>query len=322
MADREPPHFVIGGGPNQLKQAHGAERPTTARDVMSQKLSHLQLTTKLVEATTTDSIIDGFQLLIDNKILSIPLYSVSKQHYVGFLDIIDVVHHFLNVLNEKDVKEGYDSFKKRFAGVTCGEVSDLSGRNPYKATDTSGTLQAAVNLICHWKAHRVPLVDISGSLQHVFSQSYIAKALSKYIQLFPFVNKTITELNLGFKDNIITVLDNSIVKDALELMRKSDISGVGVVDAQNHLVGVLSVSDLREIGYDKDIFVKLYLSVSDFLKLIGQTRLVTVDAKTTVGRVAQIFITTGVHRIFILKEGKPVGIIALFDFIKLFDNFI
>jgi CBS domain-containing protein len=321
MTDREPPHFVIGGGFNQLKQA-GPDRPTTARDVMSQKLSHLQPTTRLVEAKTTDSIIDGFQLLIDNKILSIPLYSVNKQQYVGFLDIIDVVHHFLNVLNEDDLKEGYESFKKRFSGVTCGEASDLSGRNPYKATDTSGTLQAAVNLICHWNAHRVPLVDISGSLQHIFSQSYIAKALSKYIQLFPFVNKTITELNLGFKDNIITVRDNSIVKDAFELMRKSDISGVGVVDENHHLVGVLSVSDLREIGYDKDIFAKLCLKISDFLHLIGQTRLVTVDPNTTAGRVAQIFITTGVHRIFILKEGKPVGIIALFDFIKLFDNFI
>jgi len=322
MTDREVPHIVFGGGAIPFSAAAPPIRPQTAREIMVQRLSTLQPAHKLIEAYTNDPLLHGFQLLIDNKILSVPLYSIEKQRYVGFLDIIDIVHHFLNVLNEEDVKEGYDSFKNRFSDVTCGGVSDLSGRNPYKATDTAGTLQAAVNLICHWKVHRVPLVDIDGTLQHVFSQSYLVRNLSKYSQLFPFVDKTVGELALGYKDHIITIPKSTIVKEAFEIIRNSDISGVGVLDKEGKLIGVFSVSDLRLIGYNADIFEKLYLKVSKFLKLIGQNRLVVVDPSTTVGRIAQIFITTGVHRVFVINEGKPIGVISLLDFIQLFDNFI
>jgi len=171
------------------------------------------------------------------------------------------------------------------------------------------------------EVHRVPLVDYSGSLQHIFSQSYIVKILSKYIQLFPFVNKTVGELSFGYKD-IITVYQNSTVKQAFELIRDYGISGVGVIDNIGKLCGCLSVSDLRLIGYSGDMFDKFYMKVSKFLKLIGQTRLITVDNTVTVGRVAQIFISTGVHRIFVLDgNDKPIGVISLYDFIMLFDNF-
>jgi len=323
MTDRDLPNIVFGGGPSQFQIIPTPLwRPESAKDIMNQRLSVIQPTHSLFQARTDDPMLYGFQLLIDNKILSIPLYSINKQRYMGFLDIVDIVHHLLNTLNEGDVKTGYDNFKERFSNVTCGDVSDLSDRNPYKATDTSGTLQAAVNLICHWKVHRVPLVDINGTLQHIFSQSYLVKVLSKFIQLFPFVNKTVADLALGIKEHVITVPKSSLVKDAFEVMRDKNISGVGVLDKTGKLVGVLSVSDLRLIGYNADIFDKLYLKVSKFLKLIGQNRLVVIDATATVGRIAQIFITTGVHRIFVVTDGRPVGVISLYDFILLFDNFV
>jgi len=321
MTDRDVPHYVFGGGQSLFHSPPDMTRPVTAKDVMHQKLSALQPRNRLIQATTTDPLLYGFQLLIDNKILSLPLYSIEKQSYIGFLDVVDIVHHVLNIINEDEIKTGYKGYKDRISSIKCGYISNLSKRNAYKAADTNGTVQAAVDLICHWKVHRVPLVDYSGSLQHIFSQSYIVKILSKYIQLFPFVNKTVGELSFGYKE-IITVYQNSTVKQAFELIRDYGISGVGVIDNIGKLCGCLSVSDLRLIGYSGDMFDKFYMKVSKFLKLIGQTRLITVDNTVTVGRVAQIFISTGVHRIFVLDgNDKPIGVISLYDFIMLFDNF-
>jgi len=68
--------------------------------------------------------------------------------------------------------------------------------------------------------------------------------------------------------------------------------------------------------------INFILKIQKFIKLIGQNHLITVDPLTTVGRVAQIFITTNVHRIFVIDGNeKPIGVISLHDFIMLFDNF-
>jgi hypothetical protein len=52
---------------------------------MYQKLSLLQPKNRLIQATTNDHLLHGFQLLIDNKILSLPLYSIEKQSYIETL---------------------------------------------------------------------------------------------------------------------------------------------------------------------------------------------------------------------------------------------
>jgi len=230
-----------------------------------------------------------------------------------------VVYYFLDTLGESEVTAGFENFQKKFSSVTCADVGDLSGRNPYKAIDSSASLQSAIHLICHWKVHRVPLVDITGTLQHIFSQSHLVKHLAKFIQLFPFVSETVSSLHLGYKDTIISVSANSLVKDAFSVMRDNNVSGVGVLDDYGHLTGTLSVSDLRHIGYSAELFHKCFLKVTEFLQQTSQN-LVIVHPSATVGRVAQIFSTTRVHRIFVVEDNKPIGVISLFDFIKLFDS--
>jgi len=230
-----------------------------------------------------------------------------------------VLHHFLDALDETEVLAGFDTYQNILSSVTCGDVSDLSGHNPYKAIDSSAPLQSAIHLVCTWKVHRVPLVDINGNLQHVVSQSYLVKYLAKFVQLFPFVGQTVSDLKLGYKDKVISVTASSLVKDAFNVMRDNNVSGVGVVDDSNNLVGALSVSDLRSIGYTEELFPKCYLRVSEFLRITGQ-HLVKVLPSDTVGRVAQIFSTTDVHRIFVaVEDNKPIGVISLYDFIQLFD---
>uniref|UniRef100_A0A6B2LB69 CBS domain-containing protein n=1 Tax=Arcella intermedia TaxID=1963864 RepID=A0A6B2LB69_9EUKA len=297
-----------------------ASRPQSPSQLLQQKVSSLQPTHKLVQAKTTDSVLEGFQQLIDNKVLSIPLYSVQKQRYIGFLDILDILHHFLQTLSPANPQQGFQAFQEKFAGVSCEEVSDLSGANPFKSIDVAAPVQSAISLLCNWKVRRVPLVDIDGSLQHVLSQSFIVRYLARYVQLFPFVDSTVGSLKLGHKEELYTISEDALVKDAFSLMRDHNISGVGVTDTHGNLVGTMSVTDLKHIGYSQEIFSKCFLKISQFLGQAGKKNLVVVDSEATVGRVAQIFSTTGLHRIFVVEGSKPIGVISLFDFLQLFDT--
>lgn len=66
---------------------------------------------RVIDVNATDSVLVGFQRLIENKILSLPIFDVRRNKYIGFLDIVDIVHHFLDSLTETEVGQGFDSFK-------------------------------------------------------------------------------------------------------------------------------------------------------------------------------------------------------------------
>lgn len=67
------------------------------------------------------------QLLIDNKILSAPVLNKKTHKWVGFVDIIDLVHHALNVLNvSKADLDGADFDQlfasDKFSNPSCGSI--------------------------------------------------------------------------------------------------------------------------------------------------------------------------------------------------------
>jgi len=113
--------------------------------------------------------------------------------------------------------------------------------------DSVASLRAVIDLIVHYKVHRIPIVDSDGELQSVLSQSQVAQYLVQYMDLFDWTKKTVDELKLGYRQ-VVVVPNNMVTKDAFKVMRDTGVSGVGVVDGNQKLVGVLSTSDLRYVG--------------------------------------------------------------------------
>ena len=56
----------------------------------------------IVEISSTLSISDGFQVLLDNNILSAPVYDSAEKVYVGFLDLRDLVSWAVFLFDEQE----------------------------------------------------------------------------------------------------------------------------------------------------------------------------------------------------------------------------
>lgn len=298
----------------------------TARDVLDNtKVKDIMVGfSRVIDVNSTDSVLVAFQRLTENKILSLPIFDERRNKYIGFLDIVDVVHHFLDALTETEVGQGFASFKSRFAKVQCKDIADLSGRDPYQPIDESAPLGAVISLISEWDVHRVPIIDAGGELVSLLSQSRVTAYLSQHLMKFDVSKKTVGELKLGLR-NVISVKESDLTVSAFNAMRKNRISGVGVVNADGVLVGVLSVTDLRSVGYDDQLFKRLYTPVSEFLKLAHSQNaqkprgVITVNLENTVGDVFTLFGKYGIHRLYVVDAAnKPIGVISLGDLLKLF----
>jgi len=289
---------------------------------MASSLVHNQ---RLIKGNAKDPVVTGFRMLIDNKILSIPIYDVEKHAYVGFMDIIDVVHHFLAVLSKDEVKGGFSAWQKKFSSVLNKEIIDFSKRNPWMGVDSAASVQAVIDLLIHYKVHRIPIIDSSGELVMVLSQSRVVQYLIQYIDLFDWASKTVGHFSLGYRQ-VVVVPSTMVTKEAFGVMSDSGVSGVGVVNTAQRLVGVLYTSDLRHIDYSENMFERLYLTVQDFLTIVRSTQpempaVVVATPSTTVANVGALFMKYKVHRVFVVESEntmKLLGVISLHDFLVLF----
>lgn len=124
-----------------------------------------------------------------------------------------------------------------------------------------------MELMAKNKVHRVPIVDSSGSLSTIITQSHVVKILSDNIDIFPFSMKKLKELGLGTK-NVYSVSENEPAIEAFKIIQSQKISAVAVVDANGTLIGNISASDLGVRIYTLKFLQTLILLLKHFRKLV------------------------------------------------------
>jgi len=264
---------VIGGRKEDVEIIAKSERvtPKNAKEFLQQiKVFNLfpENRTKIIFVEKDDPLSTAFKLLIDNKILSVPVYNPKRDQFMGFLDMLDIVTHaFASVKGLK----GYnlDELLKNpsFINSKCGDVASISGRNPFYTVDENAPLLVAMELMAKNKVHRVPIVDSSGSLSTIITQSHVVKILSDNIDIFPFSMKKLKELGLGTK-NVYSVSENEPAIEAFKIIQSQKISAVAVVDANGTLIGNISASDLGVRIYTLKFLQTLILLLKHFRKLV------------------------------------------------------
>eukprot|EP00456_Euglypha_rotunda_P071335 TRINITY_DN6367_c0_g1_i4.p1 TRINITY_DN6367_c0_g1~~TRINITY_DN6367_c0_g1_i4.p1 ORF type:complete len:127 (-),score=20.05 TRINITY_DN6367_c0_g1_i4:112-492(-) len=92
-----------------------------------------------------------------------------------------------------------------------------------------------------------------------------------------------------------------------------ELSGIPVVDKTGDIVATLSASDLR--GLTKETFKNLLLPVLDFLRLVhgGSRPVISAQPESELGEVIRKFVFGRVHRAWIVKNHKILGVISLSD---------
>jgi CBS domain-containing protein len=118
-------------------------------------------------------------------------------------------------------------------------------------------------------------------------------------------------------DPVVVVVDASI-EQAEEILRSNQITGLPVVDADDHLVGVLSQSDLI---WGPGLHVSALLRRKPSGLRVGElmtSPAVTIDLDTSVIEAARTMLRNRVHRLVAVDvHGRPVGVLSATDYVVL-----
>lgn len=130
--------------------------------------------------------------------------------------------------------------------------------------------------------------------------------------------------------DVATVGQRASLKQVARVMTDRGISGVPVVNAENHVLGVVTEGDIlakaashpESLGMLGSIF---RLPTVDERHRAAETAgeamtplPVTVDAESTVPEAARLMVVHRVNRLPVLRDGKLVGIISRADIVRAF----
>ena len=141
--------------------------------------------------------------------------------------------------------------------------------------------------------------------------------------------------------NVLWVHQDMPVTELAEFLAENEISGVPVLDEEDEPVGVVSATDIAgtsrpEGGFvvdqsDPNFSVRSFQEAFDAeeirgLRIEGDSRTVrdimtptifTVPATTPVPEIAREMVAGHVHRLFVTRRGRIVGIISALDLVRL-----
>ncbi|NBG87006.1 CBS domain-containing protein [Isachenkonia alkalipeptolytica] len=134
---------------------------------------------------------------------------------------------------------------------------------------------------------------------------------------------------------VISVKSQDLVEDVIKILMDKNISGVPVVDDEEHVIGIVTEGDL--IYRSKKLRIPTFFSILDgyvFLestktiekqlkKMVAYrvedvmtTEVITVEEDQTVEEVATIMTKEKINRVPVIKDNRLVGIISRRDIIR------
>ena len=135
--------------------------------------------------------------------------------------------------------------------------------------------------------------------------------------------------------NVKSILPDTPVSQALDMLSKDKISGLPVIDSNNKLVGVFTEKDIIKYilpGYVKQVGIFMYQDNPKAMKIkvnelltertvsdLMRKDVITISPDAPLSEAARTILTEKVRRLPVLdKDGKVIGIIARQDIVKAF----
>jgi len=116
----------------------------------------------------------------------------------------------------------------------------------------------------------------------------------------------------------ITIQIDASIDEAEDLMREHRITGLPVVDADGHLAGVISQTDLLYLALPTVQALIRHRTHGIRVGEVMSIPAVTIDGAATLQAAARIMHSERLHRLVTVDtSGRPVGVIAAMDYVAL-----
>lgn len=287
---------------------------TTIREVCSKKA--------VIGLSTKDTARDALKRLARYKIIAAPVVDDNKK-FVGMVDGV-VLATALSTGQIKDLD------------VKLGALFDGNKDKPIQILDNVNVAYA-VGLLSGAGEHRMVVYPVDeqdeikkeedkiSSIYSICSQSDLVRFILDHIDhsmLEHGASQAISALGYGTKP-VVSASSTSPVHAVLKtLADNKGASCVAIVDEAGLLVGNFSASDLRGLDADS-LSDDLALPVVDFLakKTPASLKPITRRKTESMYYVTDTIVNNRLHHVWIVEDGKPIGIVTLTDILHLVSNF-
>lgn len=145
------------------------------------------------------------------------------------------------------------------------------------------------------------------------------------------------KVNAIMTQPVITITEDTPLCEGARVMLEHRIGGLPVVDKEGNLAGIVTESDFTAkercvpfslfhapqlfgtwLGNDAE---ELYAKAGNIrAREVMSTNVVTVSENDSIERVLELILKYDINRIPVVSEGKPVGIVARRDLLRLMKN--
>lgn len=226
---------------------------------------------EIVEVNDTDTIDSAFRLLVQNKILSAPVWSEEKNSYLGFFDITDAlaliysVDLLISAIPDAMLK---DSVVKQLASGNsgCPDCKELTVATVFEGSEDDNTRESKwhpvkldtpmseVILLLATSTRRVPVLGEDGRVKKIISQSHITHVLNEVLKEKEAAGKPIPDIfsktpnssgGFGLRDVLKVNSETNTARDAFRMVIENGVSSVAVVDEDGGLLSSITTKDIR-----------------------------------------------------------------------------
>ncbi|KAG6014511.1 hypothetical protein E4U54_005164 [Claviceps lovelessii] len=282
----------------------------------------LPLSFRLIVLDTDLLIKKTLNILIQNSIVSAPLWDSHRSRFAGILtstDYINVIQYYYQFPDEISKLD-------QFRLSSLRDIEKAIGSIPIETVSVhpSRPLYEACRRMLKTRARRIPLVDVDEGT----GKETVVSVITQYrILKFIAVNnehntvmlkKTVRDIGLGTYSNLATIHMDHTVLDAIHMMVDRNISCIPIVDSENRVLNAFEAVDvipcIRGGTYEE-----LDDTVGEALckRPDDSPGIYTCSAEDRLDSLFDTIRKSRVHRLIVIDdENKLQGVISLSDILK------
>ncbi|RLV96667.1 Nuclear protein SNF4 [Spathaspora sp. JA1] len=282
----------------------------------------LPVSYRLIVLDTSLLVKKSLTILLQNNIVSAPLWNNQTSRFAGLLtssDFINVIQYYFQFPEKFELVDQLtlDGLRDVERDIRCDQIETAS-IHPFKSL-----YEACIKML-ESKARRIPLIDEDEKTHReivvsVLTQYRILKFVALNCKETKMLLKPIKQLpKLGTIKDISTCTLTTPVIEVIHLLAHKSVSSVPIVDEQGKLINVYEAIDILAL-VKGGMYTDLDLSVGDAL-LRRSEDFEGVHTCTMNDRLSTIMDTirkSRLHRLFIVDdEGKLISVITLSDILN------
>ncbi|EDO19452.1 hypothetical protein Kpol_1002p100 [Vanderwaltozyma polyspora DSM 70294] len=296
---------------------------TAIRQFLKSKTSYdvLPVSFRLIVLDTSLLVKKALNVLLQNNIVSAPLWDAKTSRFAGLLtsdDFINVIQYYFSNPDKFDLVD-----KLQLGGLR--DIERAIGAVPLdtESIHPSRPLYEACVMMLNSRSRRIPLIDQDEETSReivvsVLTQYRILKFIALNCRETHFLKKPISELNIIAKGNLRSCQMSTPVIDVIQLLSQGNVSSIPIVDDDGRLINVYEAVDV--LGLIKGgIYNDLSLSVGEAL-MRRSDDFEGVYTCTEHDKLSTLLDTTrksSVHRFFVVDQsGKLEGVLSLGDILR------